>query len=208
MIDADCEITANLLSATAGRLHAGADAVQAPYVISNPDASEAAALLFAGFVLFNEVRPLGQHRLGLSSGLLGTGMAFTLISSAPFAVGVFSYAENREQHKRWVLGGVRVELAPEARVRSSLRHVRGRPSPDDPLGQRPRSAREELGPEADPTGGHGWRHRRPRRGARAGAPAAIGAGGDQPRGGGSAVRRGLGSSLASPASRSLRRPVM
>ena len=146
MIDADCEITANLLSATAARLHAGADAVQAPYVISNPDASEAAALLFAGFVLFNEVRPLGQHRLGLSSGLLGTGMAFTrsLLLRSPW--GAFSYAENREQHKRWVLGGVRVELAPEARVRSSLRTCAARPSPDDPLGQRPRSAREELWP--------------------------------------------------------------
>jgi 1,2-diacylglycerol 3-beta-glucosyltransferase len=118
VVDADCQISRNLLSSMAARLGAGAEAVQAPYLISNPDASDAAALRWAAFALFNVVRPLGRHRLGLSTGLLGTGMAFSrrLLMRSPWCA--FSYAEDREQHMRWVLDGVRVDCAPEADVRS------------------------------------------------------------------------------------------
>ena len=114
VIDADCEISPNLLSALAARLGGRAEAVQAPYLISNADASDAAALRWAGFALFNVVRPLGCDRLGLSSGLAGTGMAFSrgLLLRSPWRA--FSYAEDREQHMRWVLDGARVEFAPEA----------------------------------------------------------------------------------------------
>jgi hypothetical protein len=119
VVDADCEISANLLPALAARLAAGAEAVQAPYLISNPHASSAAALRWAGFALFNVVRPLGRDRLGLSSGLLGTGMAFSrrLLERSPWSA--FSYAEDRDQHMRWVLDGARVEFVPEARVVSA-----------------------------------------------------------------------------------------
>ena len=41
IVDADCEVSANLLRALSGRLHAGADAVQARYVVSDPAASSA-----------------------------------------------------------------------------------------------------------------------------------------------------------------------
>lgn len=137
VVDADCEVSENFLSAMAARLHAGADAVQAPYLISNPEASEAAALRWAGFALFNVVRPLGRDRLGLSSGLLGTGMAFSrrLLHRSPWRA--FSYAEDREQHMRWVLDGVRVELAPEARVRS--------PAPNSVTGGKAQMARWDSG---------------------------------------------------------------
>lgn len=118
VIDADCEVSPNLLSALAARLMEGAEAVQSAYLISNPDESPAAALRWAGFGLFNFVRPLGRHRLGLSCGLLGSGMAFSreLLLRSPWSA--FSYAEDREQHMRWVLDGVRVEFAAEARVAS------------------------------------------------------------------------------------------
>jgi 1,2-diacylglycerol 3-beta-glucosyltransferase len=118
VVDADCEISENLLAAHAARLRDGAEAVQAPYVISNPETSDATALRWASFALFNVVRPLGRHGLGLSSGLLGTGMAFSrrLLVRSPWRA--FSYAEDREQHMRWVLDGVRVEFSPEAQVRS------------------------------------------------------------------------------------------
>jgi cellulose synthase/poly-beta-1,6-N-acetylglucosamine synthase-like glycosyltransferase len=116
VIDADCEVSENLLLALAARLTAGAEVVQTAYFISNPDDSAAAALRWAGFGLFNFVRPLGRHGLGLSSGLLGTGMAFSrgLLLRSPWSA--FSYAEDREQHMQWVLGGARVEFAPDARV--------------------------------------------------------------------------------------------
>ncbi|HTU84578.1 MAG TPA: glycosyltransferase family 2 protein [Solirubrobacteraceae bacterium] len=119
VIDADCEVSSNLLAALAARLRAGAEAVQAPYLISNPNASPSAALRWAGFALFNVVRPLGRQRLGLSSGLLGTGMAFSrsLLLRSPWRA--FSHAEDREQHLRWVLDGARVDFAPEAQIRSA-----------------------------------------------------------------------------------------
>lgn len=137
VIDADCEASANLLRALAGRLHAGAEVVQASYLISNPDSSNAAALRWAGFALFNFIRPLGRDRLGLSSGVLGTGIAVSrgVLLSSPWRAR--SYAEDREQHMRWVLDGIRVEFAPEAEVRS--------PAPTAASGSRTQMARWDSG---------------------------------------------------------------
>ena len=137
VVDADCEVSANLLSASASRLAAGAEAVQASYLVSNPDASHRAALRWAGFALFNVVRPRGRSHLGLSSGLLGTGMTISrgLLMRSPWQA--FSYAEDREQHMRWVLDGSRVEFAPEAAVRS--------PTPSTRAGSRSQEARWESG---------------------------------------------------------------
>jgi Glycosyltransferase like family 2 len=137
VIDADCQVSSNLLATLAGRLRGGADAVQACYLVSNPEASPRAALRWAGSALFNVVRPLGRSQLGLSSGLLGTGMAI----SRPLLVGspwqAFSYAEDREQHMRWVLDGARVAFAPEAQVHA--------PAPSDHAGSRAQEARWESG---------------------------------------------------------------
>jgi hypothetical protein len=118
IVDADCEVSANLLTACSGRLRAGADAVQARYVVSDPTASNGAALRWAGFALFNVVRPLGRERLGVSAGMLGTGAAFSrsLLARSPWRA--FSFAEDREQHMRWVLDGARVAFADEAEVRA------------------------------------------------------------------------------------------
>jgi 1,2-diacylglycerol 3-beta-glucosyltransferase len=137
VIDADCQVSSNLLTAVASRLRAGADAVQVPYLVSNPDSSAATALRWAGFALFNVVRPLGRDRLGLSTGLLGTGMAFSrrLLARAPWSA--FSFAEDREQHMRWVLDGARVVFAPEAEVSS--------PSPTTGAGARAQERRWESG---------------------------------------------------------------
>ncbi|HUB04371.1 MAG TPA: glycosyltransferase family 2 protein [Solirubrobacteraceae bacterium] len=137
VIDADCEVSGNLLTAVAARLRAGADAVQVPYLVANPESSAATALRWAGFALFNVVRPLGRDRLGLSTGLLGTGMAFSrrLLLRAPWSA--FSFAEDREQHMRWVLGGARVVFAPEAEVSS--------PSPSTGAGARAQERRWESG---------------------------------------------------------------
>jgi hypothetical protein len=101
-----------------GRLRAGADAVQARYLVCDPTASAGAALRWAGFALFNVVRPRGRERLGVSAGMLGTGAAFsrTLLTRSPWRA--FSFAEDREQHMRWVLDGARVAFADEAEVRA------------------------------------------------------------------------------------------
>ena len=137
VIDADCEISRNLLAALAARIHEGEDAVQAAYLVSNPDASGNAALRWAGFALINVVRPLGRDQLGLSSGLLGSGMAFSreLLLRSPWQA--FSFAEDREQHMRWVLSGTRVAFVREGEVRS--------PSPGSDAGSRVQEARWDSG---------------------------------------------------------------
>lgn len=120
VLDADCHPSANMLTAISEHLKRGANAVQVSYVVSNPDASYASALRYAAFALMNTVRPLGKQRLGLSCGLLGTGMAFTkeLLQRVPWSVS--GLVEDSEQHMRLVEAGERVEYIREASVSSAM----------------------------------------------------------------------------------------
>jgi hypothetical protein len=120
VVDADCTVAVNLLSAVEARLRAGAAAVQTAYEVSNPDASPTAALRWASFALINRVRPLGKATLGLSAGLLGTGMAFRhdLLATRPWTAR--SLVEDQEYHLDLVSAGARVAFAPETCVRSAM----------------------------------------------------------------------------------------
>jgi len=120
ILDADCLVSPNMLSAMEVRVRGGASAVQVDYVVGNPDSSYASALRFAAFALINTVRPMGKQQLGLSCGLLGTGMAFTreLMYREPWqAAGL---VEDAEYHLRLVEADERVEFAPEAWVSSAM----------------------------------------------------------------------------------------
>jgi 1,2-diacylglycerol 3-beta-glucosyltransferase len=119
-VDADCTVSRNLLSAIDDRLRGGAEAVQVNYVAANPEASTAAALRFAGFALVNTVRFLGKQRLGLSCGLVGTGMAFTRDLLRREAWRDVGLVEDGEYHMRLVLAGERTEFVHEAWVSSPM----------------------------------------------------------------------------------------
>jgi hypothetical protein len=120
VVDADCHAAPNLLSALEARLRDGAPAVQAAYEVSNPQASPTAALRWASFALINRIRPAGKEALGLSAGLLGTGMAFRreLLSSRPWTAR--SLVEDQEHHLALVSAGTRVAFAAETCVRSPM----------------------------------------------------------------------------------------
>ncbi len=120
VLDADCRVAPNLLSAVDARLRDGVTAVQTAYEVSNPDASPTAALRWASFALINRVRPLGKATLGLSAGLLGTGMAFRrdLLATRPWTAR--SLVEDQEYHLDLVSVGTRVGFAPETCVRSPM----------------------------------------------------------------------------------------
>jgi len=120
VLDADCVASSNLLSAIDQRLRSGAHAVQVDYVVANPDDSNASALRFSGFALMNTVRFLGKQRLGLSCGLVGTGMAFTrdLLAREPWTA--TGFVEDAEYHLRLVHAGERSEFVPEASVSSAV----------------------------------------------------------------------------------------
>jgi hypothetical protein len=120
IVDADCCVSSNLLSAIEERLQGGASAVQVDDVVGNLDASTASALRYAAFVLMVNIRFSGKQRLGLSCGLVGTGMAFTrdLLRREPWTA--TSLGEDGEYHMRLVQAGERVEFVPEAWVRSAM----------------------------------------------------------------------------------------
>jgi hypothetical protein len=120
MVDADCTVSANLLSAISSRLAAGIGAVQVDYVASNPDDSTVSALRFGAFALTDTVRFLGKQRLGLSCGLVGTGMGFRreVLASAPWTT--TGLVEDGEYHMRLVLAGVRTEFVAEAWVSQAV----------------------------------------------------------------------------------------
>jgi hypothetical protein len=120
VVDADCVATPNLLRAFAAGFAGGARAVQSRYLVANPDAAPPAAARAAAFALAADVGSLGKDRLGLSCGLLGTGMGFTweLLREHPWEA--FGLAEDAEYHLALVLAGERVRFVPEAAVRSPM----------------------------------------------------------------------------------------
>jgi 1,2-diacylglycerol 3-beta-glucosyltransferase len=120
IVDADCTASPNLFAAMDLQLRRGSRALQSDYVVSNPDSGESAALRFAAFALVNTVRPMGKQQLGLSCGLLGTGMVFTsdLLAQVPWRDS--GLAEDGEYHLRLVAAGERVEFVAEASVRSPM----------------------------------------------------------------------------------------
>jgi 1,2-diacylglycerol 3-beta-glucosyltransferase len=120
MVDADCTVSANLLEAVASHLVDGAEAIQVDYVAGNPEDSAIAALRFAGFALSDTVRFLGKERLGLSCGLVGTGMAFRREVLERFPWTVTGLVEDGEYHMRLVLEGTRTRFVPEAWVSQAV----------------------------------------------------------------------------------------
>lgn len=78
VVDADTEVSRNLLSAFAARIEAGAGAAQAFYGALNPKASWRTRLMTIALSLIHRLRGRGRERLGASAGLKGNGMMFTL----------------------------------------------------------------------------------------------------------------------------------
>jgi len=120
VLDADCVPSRNLLTAIGRRVAEGASAVQADYVVANPEASRASALRWAAFAMINTVRPMGKDALGLSAGLRGTGMAFTAAALARRHWETSTLVEDQEQHCALVESGERVVFVPEAHVSSPM----------------------------------------------------------------------------------------
>lgn len=120
MVDADCRASPNLLAVVAAQLDAGHDAVQVDYVVADPERAWSVGLRYAAFALMNTVRPLGKTSLGLSCGLLGTGMAFRREALDAVPWDAFSIVEDAEYHAKFVASGRKVVFAPTARVTSEM----------------------------------------------------------------------------------------
>ena len=120
ILDADCTVSPNLLTAAEQRLLAGQEVLQADYVVANPEASPTVRLRWVALRLINTVRPAGRDALGLSCGLNGTGMVFAARVLSAVGWPTESLVEDREEHLLLVERGIRTRFAGEITVASDL----------------------------------------------------------------------------------------
>lgn len=116
VIDADSTASPNLLRAFARRFEAGASALQASYGVRDPEASWRSRLMVLALAIFHGLRSLGRERLGLSTGLRGNGMGFTLDVLRRVPSDAFSIVEDVEYGIKLAEAGYRVGYVSEAQV--------------------------------------------------------------------------------------------
>ena len=114
VIDADAEVSDNLLEAVACRMERGEHAVQVHYGVSNMEKSWRTRLLGIAKAAFHIVRSRARERLKLSCGIRGNGWAVThaLLARVPYKA--FSLTEDLEYGIALGLAGCRVAYADEA----------------------------------------------------------------------------------------------
>ncbi len=120
VIDADAEVTPSLLAAFASRIEAGAMAVQCASGVLNPDDSWRTRLMAIALALVGDVRALGRDRLGVSTGLRGIGMCFTVEALHRVPYQAFSVVEDAEYCVALARAGVRVQFAGDGHVMSEM----------------------------------------------------------------------------------------
>jgi cellulose synthase/poly-beta-1,6-N-acetylglucosamine synthase-like glycosyltransferase len=114
VVDADAQVSSNILEAFARRIERGERAVQAHYGVSNTDASWRTRLLSIAKAAFHIVRSRGRERLELSCGIRGNGWCVThaLLDQVPYRA--FSLTEDLEYGIALGMAGFRVAYADEA----------------------------------------------------------------------------------------------
>ncbi len=120
VVDADAEVSPNLLQAFAARLATGVQAVQSHYGVRNPMASWRTRLITIAKGSFHIVRSRARERLGLSCGLRGNGWCVTheLLRRVPYAA--FSLTEDVEYGITIGLAGYRVAYTDEAHADADM----------------------------------------------------------------------------------------
>ena len=120
VVDADTQVSGNLLDVVARHVHAGDDAVQAAYRPQSAGTSPTSVITDVAFSAFHLVRSGARERMGLSCGLRGNGMAFTrrLLQDVPHHA--FTRTEDLEFGILLGLEGVRVAFAGGATVRGDM----------------------------------------------------------------------------------------
>jgi cellulose synthase/poly-beta-1,6-N-acetylglucosamine synthase-like glycosyltransferase len=120
VIDADTEVTPNLLQAFASRIETGTQAMQAYSGVLNPQVNWRTRLVTIAMTLMHRVRCRGRQRLRVSCGVRGNGMCFVLplLKSVPHRA--FSIVEDLEYSVQLGDAGVAVECVDEAEVLAEM----------------------------------------------------------------------------------------
>jgi 1,2-diacylglycerol 3-beta-glucosyltransferase len=120
VVDADTDVSSNLLRAMAERLNAGELAMQAHYGVRNIDESWRTQLMDFAFTLYHGVRSDARERLRLSAGLRGNGMGFALDTLRRVPHRSYSLVEDVEYGIQLGMRGIRVAYVGEAEVRGEM----------------------------------------------------------------------------------------
>jgi 1,2-diacylglycerol 3-beta-glucosyltransferase len=124
VIDADTVVSPNILRVFSGTFAGGAKAAQADYAVSNADASWRTRLMKIALAMFHILRSSGREALGVSCGLRGNGMAFSLATLKQVPHAAFSVVEDLEYGVALGRAGIRVQYVHDA-------HVYGEMVPDE-----------------------------------------------------------------------------
>lgn len=116
ILDADTQVSRNLLAAFAQGLQSGHKAMQARYDVLNVGDSWRTKLMTCALALAHVIKPLGRERLRLSDGLKGNGMCFAreVVETVPWSGE--SITEDIEYTLRLCRAGYRVVFLPDACV--------------------------------------------------------------------------------------------
>jgi len=120
VVDADAQVSPNLLESYACRLERGEHAVQTHYGVSNTGTSWRTRLLSIAKAAFHIVRSRARERLGLSCGIRGNGWAVThtLLDEVPYKA--FSLTEDLEYGISLGMAGFRVAYADESHSNAEM----------------------------------------------------------------------------------------
>ncbi|HMH18335.1 MAG TPA: glycosyltransferase family 2 protein [Burkholderiales bacterium] len=120
VVDADTEVSANLLEAFAAGIESGAKAIQVRYEVLNSQDSWRTRLMTIAMASFHRVRSRARERLQLSCGIRGNGWCVThrLLREVPYRA--FSLTEDIEYGIDLGLAGYRVHYADEAHVAATM----------------------------------------------------------------------------------------
>jgi len=116
VIDADSEVSSNLLHEVSERLGAGAPAVQCRYRVAALANSGRARLMDAAFLAFNVLRPKGRSGWGLSAGILGNGFGLRSETLRKVPYTAASIVEDLEYHLELVAASASVAFINNATV--------------------------------------------------------------------------------------------
>jgi cellulose synthase/poly-beta-1,6-N-acetylglucosamine synthase-like glycosyltransferase len=120
VVDADSVVDPNFLVESVRLFRAGADGVQARYLVLNSDASPRTRLMNVAFMAFNVLRARGRERLGLSAGISGNGFGLSRATLLAIPYETHSLVEDLDYHLRIVEAGRRISFADRTGVRAEM----------------------------------------------------------------------------------------
>lgn len=120
IVDADTEVSTNLLTIFAACIESGAGVVQAHYGVRNPGESWRTGLLAIAHGAFHGVRSRARERLRLSCGVRGNGWCITHDTLRQVPYQAFSLTEDLEFGIALGLAGQRVHYSDEAYVDAEM----------------------------------------------------------------------------------------